>query len=194
MRRTEYAPADEARVIADKLIAHFHPHLFGARIEYAFVSEPPKRLGQPLAGRIRKVTGLYAYLATPGFEGAPEPFYCMELTKPTWDARTLRWRVALVDHELRHAGFDEEADDPGLVGHDEEEFRDIVERHGAWTEGLEIFIDKLINGDPHKRQLIERLLVELEEELTSDVRVTENKAPAKAEKGTAVLDLRRSRN
>ncbi|HYG82463.1 MAG TPA: putative metallopeptidase [Pyrinomonadaceae bacterium] len=195
MPRNEYAPAHEVRLIAEKLIALFHPRLFGCRIEYVFVSEPPKSLNRELAGRARKVSGLYAFLATPFFEGEPEPFFCIEITKPKWDVRPLRWRVALVDHELRHCDYEDEVDDACLVGHDEEEFDDIVERHGAWNEGLERFIDRVVTGDPRKRELVERLLVELEAELKEgNYESAPHEARQQTEKALAHIDLRRSRN
>jgi hypothetical protein len=144
--RTSYAPAPEVAAIAERLIELFHPHLHGVRIEYVFLSEPPLRLRRPLAGRARIVSGLNAFLATPGFEGEPEPFFCIEITKPIWDAWRVEKRIALVDHELKHCGYDDEFDEICLIPHDEEEFDDIAERHGAWEEGLERFGDALERG------------------------------------------------
>jgi hypothetical protein len=148
MAKTEYDRADDVRLIAGKLIELFHPHLLGIRIEYVFLSEPPMSLGRALAGRARKVSGLNAYLATPDFEGPaePEPFFVIEITQPTWDKGAWRWRIALVDHELKRCGVDELTGDLYLVPHDEEEFDEIVERHGAWEAGLETFAEKLARG------------------------------------------------
>jgi predicted metallopeptidase len=148
MPKTEFAHAEEVRLIAEKLIALFHPHLRGIRIEYVFLSEPPMSQGRALAGRARKVSGLNAYLATPDFEGPgeSEPFFVIEITQPTWDKSSFRWRVALVDHELKHCGVDELSGDLYIVPHDEEEFDDIVERHGAWEPGLDSFAKKLAHG------------------------------------------------
>ena len=129
--------ADEVRLVARKLIELFHPHLFGVRIEYVFVSKPPLRLGKPLAGRARKVTGLNAFLATPNFEGEPESFFVIEITKPIWDFYTADRRVALVNHELKHCGHDEETGDLSIIPHDEELFFDEISWHGLWNDGLQ---------------------------------------------------------
>jgi hypothetical protein len=192
MPRKEYGPAHEARYIAQRLIDLFHPQLAGARIEYVFVSEPPKQMGRELAGRARKVTGLMAHLATPGSEGEPESFFCIEITKPKWDLRPLKWKVALVDHELKHCDYEDELDDLITVGHDEEDFDDIVERHGVWNEGLENFINKLMKGDERKRRMIQQLIVELEAELKeNDLEVRKHEARAKTKRAPERISLRR---
>lgn len=118
-KRKRYSPAPEVAAIAARLIDLFHPHLRGVRIEYVFVSEAPRHGGRPVNGLMRVVTGLYAFLATPDFEGEPEPFFCMEITRPIWDVKPAEWRVALVDHELSHAGYDDEYDTICTVPHDE---------------------------------------------------------------------------
>lgn len=178
MAKKEYAPAKEVREIAETLIALYHPHLVGIRIEYVFVSEPPVSLGRPLAGRARKVTGLNAFLATPDFEGEPEPFFVIEITLPMWDAKPFKWRIALVDHELKHCGCDRVTGQLYIVPHDEEEFDEIVERHGTWNEGLERF-EQAFNS--------------------TDKRITEESfkhvnygTVRKTEAPLAVIDLRRS--
>src|SRR5205085_953310 len=82
--RKEYARAPEVAEIAKRLIELFHPHLVGVRIEYVWVSKPPVIGGRPRAACMRKVSGLYAYLATPGSEGEPKPFFVMEVCLPLW--------------------------------------------------------------------------------------------------------------
>ena len=189
----EYAPADEVRYIAHRLIDLFHPHLHGVRIEYVFISEAPKSQNRELDGRARKVSGLMAHLATPGSVGEPVTFFCIEITYPKWIARPLAWRVALVDHELSHCDFGEEMDDLATVGHDEEEFDSIAERHGAWNEGLERFIERVTKGDPRKRRVVEQLLVELEEELKeTGLEVRTHATRTKTKRAPERIDLRRS--
>jgi Putative phage metallopeptidase len=135
--KTQYRMAGEVREVAQKLIELFHPHLFGCRIEYVFVSKPPLRLGKPLAGRARKVTGLTAFLATPNFEGEPEPFFLIEITKPIWDTFTAEQRIALVNHELKHCDVDGETGNLTIRPHDEELFLDEIIWHGLWNESLQ---------------------------------------------------------
>lgn len=178
--RREYAPAPEVAEIAARLIALFHPHLHGVRIEYVFVSEAPRHQGSPVNGLLRVVTGLYAFLATPGCRGEPEPFFCMEITKPVWDVKPAGWRVALVDHELSHAGYDDEYDTICTVPHDEEEFDAVAERHGAWNEGLERFGDALERG--RRRQ----------QEVSGEVEGIRRATRRKTKKSPDRVDLRRA--
>lgn len=140
---TEYAKADEVRAISEKLIALFHPHLLGVRVEYVFLSRTPISQNRETWARIRKVSGLNAWLATELPEAEPEPFFVMEVAKPIWDALAPEQQIALVDHELAHAGYDEEKDTIALRGHDVEEFSAVVGRHGAWRESLAVFAQEL---------------------------------------------------
>lgn len=142
--RKKYASAPEVAAIAKLLIEHFHPHLRGVRIEYVWVNKPPVIGGQPKDAVMRKVSGLYAYLATPGTEGEPKPFFVMEVCRPLWLTSDTAGHVALVDHELKHGGSDEGA--IYIVPHDIEEFDDVAARHGAWHEGLESFAAALDEG------------------------------------------------
>jgi hypothetical protein len=177
-KRLQYAPAPEVAAIAARLIDLFHPHLKGVRIEYVFVNEAPRDRGRRVNGRVRVVSGLYAFLATPGRVGEPEPFFCMEITRPVWDVKPAEWRVALVDHELKHCDYDDDADTICSFGHDEEEFIDVAERHGAWNEGLERFAEALDRG--RQRQGSEEL---------EGVR---RAARPKAKRAPDRIDLRRS--
>lgn len=145
--KTEYSNAEEVAAIAARLIELYHPHLRGARIEYVWVSKPPVQLGRPLAGRARKVTGLNAYLSTPGCEGEPEPFFVIEIAAPIWDAWPAAKRIALVNHELKHCGRNEETGAIYLVPHDFEDFHDIARWHGAWDEDLELLAEVLSSTD-----------------------------------------------
>jgi hypothetical protein len=144
-RGKQYAHAPEVRAIAERLIELHHPHLAGVRIEYVWVDKPPVVGGQRKAAVMRKVSGLNAFLATRDFEGAPPPFFVMEVCAPVWRAKSAAWRVALVDHELKHGG--RRAETIFVVPHDVEEFDDVAERHGRWNEGLESFAEALGRGE-----------------------------------------------
>ncbi|HEV2862859.1 MAG TPA: putative metallopeptidase [Pyrinomonadaceae bacterium] len=148
--RKEYARAPEVEAIAGGLIDLCHPHLHGVRIEYLWTNKPPVVGGRPRAAVMRKVTGLYAFLATSGAEGEPRPFFVMEVCRPIWLARSAEWRVALVDHELKHGGHDEERGTLFIVPHDIEDFDDVVARHGAWDDGLVSFAAALAAGEEGK--------------------------------------------
>ena len=137
----EFAPANEVKQVAQKLIEDYHHHLFGFRIEYIFLSECPKQKGKLVWGRARKVSGLNAYLATDEPEAQPEPFFVVEIVKPVWDELTPLQREALVSHELHHIGWDEEKDQPMMKGHDCEEFIGVIQRYGLWREDVKLFVE-----------------------------------------------------
>lgn len=122
----EYRPAHEATRLAGDLIAQFHEHLIGVRIEYVFRSKAKKGSGKVVLGSARKITGLSAWLAS-----------------PEWSELNERQRAALVDHELSHC-FAERDDDGSfklsMVPHDLEEFGAIVRRHGLWKSDVRAFV------------------------------------------------------
>jgi hypothetical protein len=134
--------ADDVKAIAESLIEEFHPHIGDLTVLYVFRSEHSEENGKVVLGKARKVSGLNAYLAWRHLvededrEGAPvSSFYVVEIAADTWLALTGPQRIALVDHELSHIGAD------GLVSHDVEEFRGVIERHGLWRPALEEFIE-----------------------------------------------------
>lgn len=139
-----YRPAPAVERIARKLIAEHHDHLDGWRIDYVFRSTHANKGGRAVAGTARKMSGLNAYLATPEASelgGDVDPFFVIEIAEDFWAEFDANQRRALVDHELSHCQI--EWDDAGekaslvIVGHDLEEFRSIVERHGLWSPDLE---------------------------------------------------------
>jgi hypothetical protein len=134
--------ADEVKAIAETLIADFHQHIGDLTVLYVFRSEHAEENGKVVLGKARKVSGLNAYLAWRHLvegsdrEGAPvSSFYVVEIAADAWAALTGPQRLALVDHELSHIGAD------GLISHDVEEFRGVIERHGLWRPALEEFIE-----------------------------------------------------
>lgn len=146
---TKFQPADEVKEIAIGLIEENHPRLFGIRIEYLFIDKIPKKGTKQVWGSCRKITNLTAYLAdrnrniTDEDGEEPEPFFAIVISRPIWEVLPYEKKLALVDHELCHAGV-EETDDGGkklfIISHDLEEFAEVVKRHGIWEEGIEVFI------------------------------------------------------
>jgi len=142
---TTYWRAREVREIADELIPDFHEHLFEMNVRYIFESKHSVSKGRVRLAHMRKVSGLNAYLAQAheleemGGGRPPAPvapsFFLMVVAHDTWMQLTGSQRIALVDHELKHIGADGE-----LVGHDIEEFADVVARHGIWKPDLAEFI------------------------------------------------------
>lgn len=162
---TEYTPAPAVARIATKLIAEHHTHLKGVDIRYVYRDEHAKKNGKAVAGTARKKGGLDSFLAAQAaadalagvvaengvgvdIDGATfaDDFFVIEIALDFWERFDNHQRVALVDHELCHCVTDYDKD--GLLvlkilGHDLEEFRGVVERHGLWQPDLEEFAESI---------------------------------------------------
>ena len=122
-----YQENAEAAVIAAELIPTHHDHLEKAKLRYLFTERPMRRHAKPLAGKALKASGLLKHFGKADF--------LLVFDKETWDHLTPEQRTALVDHELCHCAVKHtKAGEPRwfIQGHDLEEFRAIVERHGLW--------------------------------------------------------------
>lgn len=140
---TSYRQAASVERIANQLIPEHHPHLVGEPIRYVFRDEHAKKGGKAVMGSARKISGLNAYLALgdeTDVEGEDvDPFFVIEIAEDIWARLSLAQRKALVDHELSHCIIEPDAKGAptlGLVAHDLEEFRTVVERHGLWMPDL----------------------------------------------------------
>lgn len=147
-----YTLAPDVRDIAQDLIVNYHQHLMNVRVEYLFMDKTPVSKGKATWGRMRKVTGLSAFLANLTQKGPDyvegdepsefnEPFFVMEISAEIWSQLNEKQRRALVDHELSHAWVDEDGE-LVTMGHDIEEFAGVIKRHGLWRPDLEMFMDK----------------------------------------------------
>jgi len=82
-------------------------------------------------GKMKRAAGLLLYLG--------ERDFVMLVNWTTWGALEVPQRIALIDHELCHAGVDAETGKWGLLHHDVEEFGDVVRRWGLWLPDLKEF-------------------------------------------------------
>jgi len=145
---TQYIAAPEVQKVAEELINEHHVHLKGIRIEYVFVDKTPNRAGKEVWGTMRKVNALPAYLASNDDDkenGYIEPFFVMVISQPIWGNLTPDKKLALVDHELCHAGIKDDKEGnpkPTIIPHDLEEFTCIVKRHGLWREDVKEFAEE----------------------------------------------------
>jgi hypothetical protein len=138
----KFTMATEASEIADDLMRKHHVHLIDndVRVEFVFSDQEKKHRGNVVWGDARKITSIAAFLATQGENVEPTPeFFVITLYKDVWVGLTDEQRRYLVDHELSHcyADFDDEKEELklSLLGHDLEEFRSVVERHGLNMSG-----------------------------------------------------------
>lgn len=160
MAATEYASGSDVRALARRLIELLHPHLHGIRVEYVFVSKPPIVNGQELAGRARIVSGLNAYLAREDaeYEGEAERFFCIEISIQHWMRFDERQRIALVNHELKHCGWDDELETLKIVPHDIEAFDDDARLFGEWLPQFTNFKNALATPEEERAETMRRIM------------------------------------
>ena len=138
--------AVDAKDVAEGLIPKYHEHLEQAKILYLFTNQERKKCDRVRLASAAKVSGLQKYLSSLHLSGdldAPAvehgADFVMLFDGNRWENLTPAQRLALVDHELCHAGW--VADDDGgrfiLRGHTVEEFTEVIERHGLWRQDVE---------------------------------------------------------
>lgn len=129
------APAPEVETIGKELIGAHHHYLQGVEVMFAWRSKAKRNGTKLVGGTARVVRGLQAFLA-----GREDDFYLIQVAQDVWATLTEEQRKALADHELCHcAEPDFETGALGIIPHDVQEFRSIVERHGLWTQDLTSF-------------------------------------------------------
>lgn len=145
-----YRRAEEVQKVADELMQQHHEHLLGLRVTCLFIDKVPKSKGRELWGRVKKISGLPAFLAgdpdhLPEFYGdEPFDFFVIEIAEEAWQGLTTKGRRALVDHELSH--MDIQADEEGrvslvIVDHDVAEFEAVLRRWGLWNQSVKGFVE-----------------------------------------------------
>jgi hypothetical protein len=133
-----YGIAESVEVIAKSLIPNYHPELGTAEIRYVFVDKGSMKGERPVFGKARKFSGSLEFLLNANF--------MLEIGLDHWNDLSQKQRVALVDHLLERCTGDEDEEDAGapmkwkLREPDVQEFRTILQRHGAWTEDLSGFV------------------------------------------------------
>ena len=142
-----YEPATEAETIANTVaIPKWHKHLAGASIAYLLDADQMQGKGKDILAKIRKANPVEHHLT--GHD------LVMLISEPSWVKATPGQRLALIDHELCHVILDDN-NNLMLTGHDIEEFRAVVQRHGDWQSDITLFAEAL-QGDLFEQRL-ERL-------------------------------------
>lgn len=147
--------APDLAEMAAPIIAECHPHLRGYPLRFGWRSKARKIDGEAKAGTAEIISGREAcFLMTDaekemlGQEQGPKLFW-VEISVIDWMVATVRQRVALLDHELRHCVIKLNRQFMPVMKidpHDVEEFNDIVLRHGKWNPRLEAFAKALEEG------------------------------------------------
>ena len=137
--------AVDAKNIAEGLIPKYHEHLEQAKILYLFTNQERKKCDRVRLAGTAKVSGLTKYLSSLHLSDdldAPAVGHGADFVilfdGNIWERLTQAQRLALVDHELCHAGWVADEDDGRFIlrGHDLEEFVAVVERHGLWKSDV----------------------------------------------------------
>lgn len=139
---TKVTRAHDAERMAQGIIDRHHPGLRGARILYCFTTAKRTRQGMTVYATAQKLGALDRYLTADTEDSDEGADFLILIGAEEWASLSTAQKKALVDHELSHCVRDEEGN-AGIVGHDLEEFRAIVERHGLWTPSVREMADTM---------------------------------------------------
>ena len=160
----EYRTAPEVAKIVEDLVFDYHEDLSdrGPEIECVFLSQTPRSRGRDLLGKVRKVSGIHAYLAAQprpeNFDDSALSFFLLEIAQPAWVSLQDYQRKALVDHLLCHLAYDEENDAWRMRPPEYGEFPEIIERWGFWRpddtfKELAVKVSEQLSLLPEEEQL-----------------------------------------
>jgi len=129
--------AQSVQRMAESLISTYHPDLATARIRFIFTEKAGMKGGNELAGKVRKISGLFEWLLDLDF------LILVALSK--WNGFDENQRIALVDHLLEHCVGEEDEEDGSMIWKVREpevqEFVTILQRYGVWHTGLSTFVE-----------------------------------------------------
>lgn len=136
----EYRTAPEVRAMAEDLVWEHHEDLQddGPHIEYVMFKAGASSATGGRMFRVRKVTGLHAFLAAPeppdryGEAYQARPFVVIEISDFWWNALKQDQRKGMVDHALSHLIYDDDKGRWSIEGPEFGEFPEVFERHGFW--------------------------------------------------------------
>ena len=127
----EYLTAPvEVHEFVDNVRAQYHEEIGGYDLGIYFVDTLGENMGRPVAAKIKKASGFEKHVT--------EHDLILFIDEHTWTGshNKVAYKTALIDHELSHVGI--ETTDKGekrlrIVGHEIEDFRAVIERHGDWA-------------------------------------------------------------
>lgn len=133
-----------------RIARQHHPHLDGLTIAVIGRPQAAKSKGKVVLAKTSVPSEATGALIQ---DAMGVVHYVIEVGLDAWAALTPAQRTACLDHELCHClGVDEESGRPKLVGHDAEEFGQVIRRHGLWRPDLESFAEAV--ASQLERQLI----------------------------------------
>ena len=144
--------APDLALLAAPILRAHHPHLAGIPIRFVWRSEMRTLRGSKAAGTCEIVTGRFAFFVMTEEEealaeeaGCSGRMFWIEIAADAWDGYDDHQRLALLDHEISHAGVERDEEKEGiqlvLIPHDSEEFTAIVNRYGAWDSRIQALVN-----------------------------------------------------
>jgi hypothetical protein len=113
--------------VAEELIKKYHGILGEARIAFVFRSEEQELNGRVILAQVSKVPEkMQPYM---------EFDYVVWVAENRWINMPDKQREALIDHELCHMGMSSTGGWK-IKPHNIQEFREILDRYGAWNDDL----------------------------------------------------------
>lgn len=126
--------SDVAAVVED-IVHRWHPGLARARIVSLMRPDCPTSRGKEQWAAMRKATPAERAM----LDGAAD--YVLIVALDVWTKLPAPQRLALIDHELCHAGGQNlDTGEWTMEPHDLEEFVAVIDRHGAWRSDVEQFL------------------------------------------------------
>jgi len=114
--------------IAKEIIKDFHPYLKECFIGFVFRDEAAISGGKIVLAKTTKApANIKPYLSE-------EIDILIIIAKDQWDLLSTEQRRALIDHELCHISMNNSG--WGIIAHDFEEFKEIIDRYGLWNNDL----------------------------------------------------------
>lgn len=114
--------------IAEDLIDKYHGPLREARIAFIFRDVAQESGGRKVLGQASKISDKMKAILDYDF--------LIWISHEDWVTFPYKHRQALIDHELCHCKFDIAEGKASMRPHDIEEFQEIIDRHGFWSESL----------------------------------------------------------
>lgn len=132
---TIFSDAEAAKLLAESVIANFHPNLATARIRWLWRDVAAKRDGKLVPGAVRRLTG--------PLEHCIQADFLVEVALDVWNTLDEGKRRAVLDHLLAQCKAEED-EKSGEMKYskrrfDVMEFNEVFQRNGAWHPDLETF-------------------------------------------------------
>jgi DNA-binding ferritin-like protein (Dps family) len=134
----DYSKASEATYDLFRQVAHKYKPAIADAVSFELLMRNDGEAtwtsqGKTVGARIQKVPAIWREFLSADF--------VIVINEKLWKnaEATVDWKRALLHHELCHLRINTDTEVVELIGHDVEEFLEIVRVHGAWTPALNQF-------------------------------------------------------